>query len=324
MTIRVSHVGSFPFDPTQEYVRKSLEGYISAGVDVPAYPQLRDFVKMFISPYIEEGILVDVGGMYLVKDIDALRKPPAIQTTVWEAEEFARIARGSFNYMRGPVTGAFTLASNILISPKRDDFSATALADKGILESLFEYVKRNLKYLESIGYNVLFIDEPMLSVIVGARKLLLGYTPEDITHYVDYVYSGLGGEHCIHVCGRVSKLLFHSLMGAENLDVVNLEFYDMRDNLGILNKELIECHSKRLAPGVASSKSLATESVDELSYLLRDIVKRVGLNIDLVSADDGFGGMRGVAPVDKLYEIGFEKLRRIKIAVSNLLAEFSA
>lgn len=321
MNIRVSHVGSFPFDQTHEYIKRSLEGYISAGVDVPAYPQLRNFVRMFLEPYIREGTLVETGGMYLIKDYEGLKKSSVSRAILWEAEEFSHLAGNSFKYMRGPVTGAFTLASNILLSPRAQDLSATALADRGLLESLIEYTKQNLKYLESIGYNVLFVDEPMLSVIVGTRKLLLGYTPDDVVNYINYVYEGVKVERCIHVCGRVSRLLFQTLLRVDKLDVVNLEFYDIRENIGLLSRELLESHSKRLAPGVASSKTLHVEPLSEILDLLKEIIKRAGPNVDLVSADDGFGGLRNAAPVDKLYEISFGKLKRIKEAVTKLLSE---
>ncbi|MEM4904187.1 MAG: methionine synthase [Desulfurococcaceae archaeon] len=320
MHVRVSHVGSFPFKPEAQSVELVVKGYVESGVNAPAYPQLRDFVRMFLEPYIEAGILDDVGGMYLVKDMEGLKKPPELKPEIWEAELFVEASKGVFKYLRAPVTGAFTLAINILLQPKAEYFSATALCDKQVVESLAAYVKNNLKYLASLGYNILFVDEPMLSVVVGARKVLLGYALEDIADYLDYVYSGVTGERGIHVCGRISKPLFRTLVSVEELDVVNFEFYGTRENVQVLERELLEAHSKKLAPGIASSKSMKVEPVEELLGILKEIVNRAGLNVDLVSADDGFRGLRDVAPETELREICFNKLKRIREAVDRLVA----
>lgn len=318
MYIRVSHVGSFPFEPETRSIELVIKGYMESGVNAPAYPQLRDFTKMFLEPYIEAGILSDIGGMYLVKDLNGLKKPPELRPKIWEAEVFVKASGNAFKYLRAPVTGAFTLASSILLQPRAEDFSATALSDKKVVEALASHVRNNLKHLAHLGYNILFVDEPMLSVIVGAKKVLLGYTLEEIASYLDYVYSGLAGEHGIHVCGRISKPLFRTLVSLEKLDIVNFEFYGTRENIQILERELLEAHSKKLAPGIASSKSTRIEPVEELLSILKEIVNRAGLNIDLVSADDGFGGLRNVASENELREICFGKLRRIREAVDKL------
>ncbi|MEM4933838.1 MAG: hypothetical protein QXN82_03140, partial [Desulfurococcaceae archaeon] len=77
---------------------------------------------------------------------------------------------------------------------------------------------------------------------------------------------------------------------------------------------------KKLAPGIASSKSMKVEPVEELLGILKEIVNRAGLNVDLVSADDGFRGLRDVAPETELREICFNKLKRIREAVDRLVA----
>lgn len=319
----MSHVGSFPLEPDPALIEVIARGYLESGVDVPAYPQLRGFVEMFLEPFVEERILGRIGELYVVKDVGGLKGPPGLRPNIWEAKLFAEVARNTFLHLRAPVTGAFTLASRILLAPKTDDLSSTALSDARIVEALADYVRNTLKLLADMGYNVLFVDEPVLSVVVGAKKVLLGYSVDDIVDYLNYVHASTVGESGVHVCGRVSRLLFRTLASVEKLNIINLEFHDARENIHVIDGELLKTNSKKLAPGIASSRSLEVESVDELLHVLREIVNRAGLNVDLVSADNGFGGLRGMGPRDKLLSVCFAKLRRIKEAVNKLLEDVS-
>lgn len=317
MSIRVSHVGSFPFKPDVSTIDYVIRGYLEAGVDAPPYPQFRGFIDMFLEPLVKQGVLESKGGLYVLKNVGGLKDISFQYAEPWEAVVFIEKARGLFQYFRAPITGAFTLASNILLKPN-EGFSATGLADRKVFDSLVDYVKNTLKHMRKLGFNVLFIDEPVLSVIVGVKKILLGYTVEDIGGYIDYIFSNLDVEKGIHVCGRVSKLLFNTLIKAENLNILNFEFHGTRENVDLLRAEEFEAYSKKLSPGVASSRSIEVESVDEIVDLLMEITRRVGFKFDLVSADDGFGGLRSQAPEEELMKICFMKLKRIKEAVNIL------
>lgn len=313
---RVSHVGSFPFKPHPDSIDLVIHGYLSAGVDAPSYPQLRDFVETFLEPLVKEGLLDYTGGMYRFKDANLVENARWLRAEPWESKLFNEKAKGVFRYTRAPITGAFTLASNIIINFSSESYAATALANKRIVEVLMDYVRNTIKYFENLGYNIVFIDEPVLSVIVGGKRILLGYTREDIINYLNYVFSGVKVERGLHVCGRISRLLFETLTSIENLDVVNFEFHGSRDNLKVINRELLESYSKKLSPGIASSKNLTVENLEELVAILKEIVNRAGYeNVDLISADDGFGGLRKTLPEEALIDVCFGKLRRIREAV---------
>lgn len=318
--VRVSHVGSFPFKPEPDVVDIIVRGYLDAGVEAPSYPQLRNFIDMFLEPLVKEGLLEYMNGMYRIRDLNLFENARWLQAEPWEARLFAKKAKGVFQYMRAPVTGAYTLASSIVLNPSAEGYTATALADRRVVDVLADYVENTLRYLEKLGFNVLFIDEPMLSVIVGSKKILLGYKREDIMNYLNNVFSDTKAEHGLHVCGRISGLLFEILVSVENLSIINFEFYGFRENLKVVNRELLEAYSKKLSPGIASSKSLTVEPLEELVTILIDVVSKVGYtNIDLVSADDGFGGLRGAASEEELVRICFAKLRRIREAVNTVL-----
>lgn len=316
MRVRVSHVGSFPFKPEPSSVELVIRGYLDSGVSAPSYPQLRNFVDMFLEPLVEEGLLEYADGMYRVRELSLLENAKWLRAEPWEARLFAEKAKELFQYMRAPVTGAFTLASNIILNPSAEGYAATGLANKHVVEVLAEYIGNTLRYLEGLGFNILFVDEPVLSVIVGGRRILLGYTRENIVDYLNHVFNNLRAERGLHVCGRISRLLFETVISAENLNIVNFEFYGFRENLKVVSRELLETYSKKLSPGIASSKSLAVEPLEELVTVLANIANKVGdTNVDLVSADNGFGGLRGLAPEEDLAKTCFTKLRRIREAV---------
>ncbi len=320
---RTSHVGSFPLPYSSGNLDRVINDLWRIGIDAPPYPQLRSFIDIYLQPLADEGILRSRGGFYFLDSREKITQLKDFEARIPEAEYFAEMVKGSrigFKWLRGPVTGVFTLASRIYtVDDVNRGLYATLLRDHSALEHIVGYVHRMLKYLHGLGYNVLFIDEPVLGVIVGKRRILLGYTEEEIKNVINNVYDGIGGEHGIHVCGRISPRLFKLLSGTESIDILNFEFHDNPLNIEFIDQGLLEENDKILAPGVASSKNPVVESMEEIRGLLLRIRERAGDRIDLVSADCGFGGL-SVEDGDpyKAYMIGIEKLRRIKRVVEEL------
>ncbi|MEM4757271.1 MAG: methionine synthase, partial [Desulfurococcaceae archaeon] len=271
MKIRTSHVGSFPLDYSVNNVERIVKDYIEIGIDAPPYPQLRNFIDMYLQPLIRENIIENKDGFYIVKDLTELERLSDIWADIYESRVFSGLARNNFKYLRAPVTGPFTLSSNIYLKPSIGDLKSTILSNKRLFEHVVNYVRNTLIHMTRLGYNILVIDEPLLSVLIGARKILLNYTEEDIVNTIDTVFQGVIGEHGIHTCGRVSRLYLAVISSSEELDFINLEFYDTRDNLSIINRDIFETGDKILAPGVASSKSLRVESIDEIRSLILEI-----------------------------------------------------
>ena len=311
--IRTSHVGSFPFNYTPELPCRILRELREIGVDAPPYPQLRDFVEIYLEPLVEAGLIEKKAGFYYAdpdKLIDA--EPP--EPSLAEAEE-AAYCREDIKWLRGPVTGVFTLASKIYVREGLG-LENTLLTNKEIVTGfLKEYVGRTAKKLVGLGYNIVFFDEPILGVMVGRRRILYGYKANEITSVYEEILGEINVEKGIHVCGSISPKLFEILAGINGLDIVNLEFYSSRKNLDRIDPGLLEKTGKKLAPGIASSKQPRIESVDELLGLLEAVAEKAGGRIDLVSADCGFGGLKGMMPDEDLHEIVLGKLRNIVEAV---------
>jgi 5-methyltetrahydropteroyltriglutamate--homocysteine methyltransferase len=324
--IRTSHVGSFPLPHSMENLGRVLEDLSRIGIAVPPYPQLRSFVDIYLEPLVKKGVLEKRGEMYYVKSLDALEQLKKLEPSIPEAEYAARLVRERgyrFAGLRAPVTGAFTLASRINVDPSKPPTVDNSLVPlKEYVGLLAEYVRRHLEYMAWLGYTVLFIDEPFLGVIVGRRRILMGYTEDDILDYISKVYEGLPGEHGIHVCGRISPRLFEILVRGEHLHILNFEFHDNPENIGSINPKLLIDSGKKLAPGVASSKKPQVETADEILQLLKKIGELVEWRVDLVSADCGFGGLAVESgDPEEAYRIGLRKLENIVKAVSMLEAE---
>ncbi|AFK51115.1 Methionine synthase II (cobalamin-independent)-like protein [Thermogladius calderae 1633] len=316
--MKTSHVGSFPLEFSLENVGLIAGDLQEIGVDVPPYPQLRNFVEIYMEPLVASGFVALRGESYFLnKSLQV--EDVVFESRIEEAEVFVDRARSlGFKGLRAPVTGPFTLSSEVLLA-EGGGLESTGIANADVVRTMARYVNSVLKYMERLGYNYLFIDEPILGVIVGTRRLLFGWGEGDIADVIETVFKGIGGYHGIHVCGRVSKRLFDLLVGVPVLDFLNFEFHDSPENTNIVNGEILSSKGKVLAPGVASSKRPEVESVEEIKGLLRELLAKARGRVDLVSADCGFGGLSTASGSRRdAYEVALKKLANIKKAVLDL------
>jgi 5-methyltetrahydropteroyltriglutamate--homocysteine methyltransferase len=324
MYIRTSHVGSFPLPYSLENISKIIDDLWGIGLSAPPYPQLRSFISIYLDPLVDEGILERKGDFYFLNDREKLKMLEHYKPSIPDARysiEYIRSKNYGFKWLRGPVTGVFTLASRIYLEKDiSKGLSATLLREKDLLRYyIVTYVHENLDLLSKLGYNILFVDEPVLGVIVGKRRILFNYNQGDIVNVLNTVFENIPGEHGIHVCGRISPRLFKILTETDKLNILNFEFYDNLQNINSIDPEALLSSGKKLAPGIASSKKPRVESVDELKNLLVRIGEMVDWRIDLVSADCGFGGLASESgdPYEA-YSIGLEKLRNIVFVVNEV------
>ncbi|HIP56522.1 MAG TPA: methionine synthase [Ignisphaera aggregans] len=321
--MRTSHVGSFPLPYSLENVERVLRDLAELELDIAPYPQMRSFVEIYIEPLISAGIVEKRGDLY-ISTLEALDISRVPQPRIPEAEHSINIVKRyglEFKGLRAPVTGPFTLASRIYVGDPSLGLSATALARPNIVREFFvPYVARFVEYLQSLGYNYVFLDEPILGIVVGKKRVLFGYSENDIVTALDTILSVLNrAEGGIHVCGALSPKLFEILCSVPRARYINIEFHDSRQNLDIVSRELLERYDKILAPGVVSSRNPAIESVDEIRSLINRVREVASDRVDLVSADCGFAGLREALPsCEECYAIAIEKLRRIVKAVRSL------
>ncbi|MCD6301792.1 MAG: methionine synthase [Staphylothermus sp.] len=324
--MRTSHVGSFPLENTEANISKILNDLWQIGLDAPPYPQLRSFIDIYLEPLVREGILASKNGFYYLREPKNIENIVNLQPHIPEAEytiKYIRENKLGFKWLRGPVTGVFTLASRIYVDTDfSKGLSATLISNHAYLDPIIKYVRKYLEYLSKQGYNILFVDEPTLGIIVGRRRILFGYSDDDIRKIYDQLFYGLGMENGIHVCGRISPRLFEILATTKRIKYLNFEFHDKPQNIESIDKSLLIEYDKYIAPGVASAKKPVVESIDEIRTNLMKLIEKTDHRIDLVSADCGFGGLVTETndPV-KSYNIGLEKLKNIIKAVKSVKEE---
>ncbi len=301
-----SHVGSYPLDHSLSNLRRAFLDTLDAGISVPPVPQLRPFTDMYLEPLAEMGYLEPIGGGKY-RPID-LRGEPRIR--IEEVEWFLEVAKeAGFNLskVRLPITGPFTLASRVEIG--EGGIFNSLLADKRMLFDFFvPYVANISREMDSKGFGYIFVDEPVIGLLVG-KRILFSYTEEDIVESYEVIFSDVTARRGTHICGKLSPRLTSLLMNLP-LTYLSHEFYDSRSNLERFSREGLEEGDKIISPGVVSAQNLRVEGREEVILLLGDIIEKFGEErVDLVSGDCGFGGLKAAGP--KAYESAIGKLKVI-------------
>jgi len=319
--IFTTHVGSFPLNYSSEAVVRVITDLDKVGIDFLGYPQLRDFVEMYLESLVEVEAISKTKVGFKVSSWETLKSGVSEKALrVKEAEILKKMYdRKVINplALKGSVTGPFTLASRIYTS-ERHDLSSSLLSDKSVVsETLANLVESYVKGLEELNYGMVIIDEPILSVIVG-RKILFGYKEEDIIQIINDVLNGVKIKYRgIHVCGRLSPLLTKMLLKLD-LEVLDHEHKDVPENLSAYSYKDLKSNEKFLGLGVVSSKSPRVESVEEIKKLIRTGVDTFKDRLLLVKPDCGFRGLKTPGREEEMYKISLDKLRNIVSALREL------
>uniref|UniRef100_A0A7J3QDR1 Methionine synthase n=1 Tax=Ignisphaera aggregans TaxID=334771 RepID=A0A7J3QDR1_9CREN len=318
-----SHIGSFPLSYSINNIKRVLLDMIDIGLDVPPYPQLRSFIDIYLKPLEIFGLAVNKKGIYfssqeklLYSEIQAIDIPDAKT-----AMEIVRENNLKFKGFRAPITGVFTLSSRVYLA---DDISkglqSTAIANIEIVDGFFKkYIYRVIDFVKDIGYNIIFFDEPSLTLIVG-RKILFGWSEEKIIDILSSLAKrAYNSEVGIHICGSLNKKLFEIVIQVDGIKYYSFEFYSNPRNINVIDKSLLEKYDKIISPGIVSASKPIVESSNEASNILRKVYEAVNGRIDLVSGDCGFGGLKGVLGNEEdEYRIALGKLKVVVEATKSL------
>ncbi len=315
--METSHVGSYPLDHSQDGLKRAFLDTIDAGITVPPVPQLRPFTDMYLEPLAEMGHLKPVGGgKYRPIDLSGEPELPQLDEVEWFLK-LASEVNFDLSHVRLPLTGPFTLASRVEVG--EGGIFNSLLSDKRALFDFFvPYVSKIAEKMNSIGFGYIFVDEPVIGLLVG-RRILFDYTEEDIVESYERVFSNVRAERGTHICGRLSPKLSDLLMKIP-VKYLSHEFFDSRSNLERFSRHKLEEADKVLSPGVVSAQSMEIEDRREVMGLLRDLLDRFGVErVDLISGDCGFGGLKAAGP--RAYDVAIGKLRLIAEVVTSLQSE---
>lgn len=302
-----TYVGSFPLPHSAENVCRVVRDVQRLGVDYPNYPQLRSFIDMFLLPLLGKGI-GHVDGRYVLMGghIDVEPVDPAIGEPM---EAMLRcLDRSAVRGVRACVTGPFTLASHIYLSPSNVDLRGSALTRPDIVQRLARYTRAVAKLFVDLGADYINIDEPVLGVMVG-RRVLFGYDHDQIVDVLNGVLSGLNAMRGIHVCGRLNPHLF-GLLSRLDVEILDHEFADNPENV----QYVARVEGKHFAVGVVSSRKARVESAVEAAGTALRVAERVGMDaVFAVKPDCGFAALRAERDdPEEAYGVALEKLRVVK------------
>ncbi len=323
----LTYVGSFPLDNSKDNSHRILSDVMQIPIEYPCYPQLMDFIEQFLSPLMKAGVLERKGNNYILLGDITLRVDlrEAINPALWAVEFFRRHpeCREKVRALKACVTGPFTLASQIYPPGKAPTIKNSLASEIEYVASLANYLKPIIRSLRDLGYEMINIDEPFLSLIVGRRRLLFDYTPDDILDVLDSLARSIPTTSGIHVCGRISPLLAETLAQSE-FSILDHEFADTPENLESYTRKLLEDYDKQLAVGVLSSKKPRVEDVPAISKNIELTIRRyTAERVLLVKPDCGFRGLRGATQTpEDAYKIALKKLRNLKKARDLIITKY--
>jgi 5-methyltetrahydropteroyltriglutamate--homocysteine methyltransferase len=222
-------IGSYPLprgvrldglsrDRYLQLVGQVLAEKISAGVEIPTYPQLRDMIRMFMDP---------------IKDPDMTESPFLIRREKAEILELQAVPPGQ--KVRVCVTGPVELYISA--------FAATHYTD--ILYTLAESVSRFLQWAKDEGkMAVASLDEPSL----GLNSNII-FSEEEIQEALEIASRPCRGMHCeVHLHSPLYAELCAHVSG---IDILGVESAAHPDYLKLIEREVLEDTGTYLRAGIA-------------------------------------------------------------------------
>ncbi|MEM2849417.1 MAG: hypothetical protein QXI36_03990, partial [Candidatus Bathyarchaeia archaeon] len=267
--MHTSCVGSFQVEFCRESVERIAKDMYSIGLTYPSYPQLRDFIAIFLDPLSSQGFIHKNGLDYVLSTDRSGELEKADIPVPFEALWFKEyVGKHGLNFagLRAPVTGVFTLASRIYPAKRPHSIRESLMNDLTFLESLASAISNLIRKLEDLGYSLIVVDEPILSIVYGSGISLIKHRSEDVLR----IFGELEPRKSIvgiHVCGRISPALSKLLLES-NFKLLDHEFKDIPENFKSLNPEEFKCSDKLLSVGCVSSKKAEVEKTEEVLNIL--------------------------------------------------------
>mgnify|MGYP001134305861 CR=1 FL=1 len=326
MLLATVDVGSLPivddFNGNRTNVDRVILDKVSVGLDYPCYPQLpgspSDPMNMglqFLIPLsrVEPRVRLKGGEAELLSDEI---KPPSDPIGVERAEYFATFLRerdlaSKVKGTKACVTGPFTVASYL----NRKNLMTCGASKLRIVKAVAEALSRSCRRLSDLGFDLINIDEPFLSIMLG-RRVLFDYDERVVVEMLNMLIREVFTISAVHVCGKVTPLVRSVLLQTE-VDVIDHEFAGCPANLQAYSRDDFERTDKFLAYGSVSSVKPQVETVEEISASLRKALETFGSRV-IVKPDCGFGGMLGIPGA---YEIALKKLENMVKAARTVAAE---
>lgn len=336
-----SVVGSFPLENTPANMTRAFEGELDAGIDVPCYPQLVDMIDFLIAPLAERcpGCFERRGKeWYLRAPFEVPAEPFALEYGQFVQDYMAEhpAARDAVQGVKACLTGPFTLAGAVILDEELARAERVkpfifqeprAVMVPALLEQFARLMARIGRAYSDMGFDVVTMDEPTLSLITGRRRVFT-YTADYAGEVLATALAGVTTTSSVHVCGRIPPLLKDLLLQSP-VDIMDHEFAN-GDNLDQFTRAELEAHDKYLAFGVVDTKvghmpgkdAVAdyVEPVGRIKKFIAEGVSRYGATNLFIKPDCGLGGLLGSFEPAVAYDVAFGKLKNMVQATREIRA----
>jgi methionine synthase II (cobalamin-independent) len=320
-------VGSLPllddFEDSRRNVDRAIVDKATVGLDYPCYPQLAgtpskpmNMGLQFLVPLSKTNLGIQINGQEVRLLSDEITEPTS-PVGVERAEYYLTFLREHrlVDRLRGVkacVTGPFTLASYL----DSRNLMTCGASKPNVVSALARILSRSCRQLSELGFDLVNIDEPFLSMMLGREhEVLFKYDENFVIETLNTLIRQISCASAIHVCGIVTPMVKHVLLASEAA-IIDHEFAGSPRNLRAYTADDLEHSGKLLAYGCVSSTSLRVESVEEIFATLRTGLKLFGPRI-MVKPDCGFAGMQATSDA---YEIVLQKLRNMAEASRKIAA----
>lgn len=325
-------VGSFPLSNTKENMERVFKDEINLGIDYPCYPQLISMIEQFLTPLLKDISTLKktngsffLSGDFKVPSTDvALEYGEFIVNFFKENPRLKRLVKGT----KACLTGPFTLTSELILKGDiaKGVSSMVFKESRGIMldwvvEKFAEIMKQIGKAYSDMGINIISMDEPILTLLVG-RKVIV-HSEDFIIRMLNTALSGIKDLPSIHICGKISPLLRDILLKTK-VKIMDHEFRTNEINFKIFEKKHFESTDKFLAMGSVQTNvapkinGQLNDYVEDLEVLKKFVKKGIdqyGKENLVIKPDCGFGAMKNTFGETLAYEIVMKKLNNMVLAM---------
>ncbi|MCP4760730.1 MAG: hypothetical protein GY870_03040 [archaeon] len=329
-------VGSFPKKNTPENMKAIFLNQINSGIDYPCYPQLISMIDQFLDPLceIDSGLVKKDGKYYLESELKIPNEPLALEYGHF-VQNFFKNNPDMKNKVKGwkaCLTGPFTLAGEIITTPEMIGGKRPIVYKEPRVIMNPEIVKKLADFMASIaaeytkmGADIISMDEPTLSLMIGRRKIFF-FKADEIIEILNKAIAPIKKSSSIHICGNISPNLRDILLNS-NVNIMDHEFANDSNN-GIFEKKMFEREDKSLAYGVLISNVQPIEGGKVEDYVetpqiienrIKKAVQTIGISNLIIKPDCGFAGLKatfgeelGTEIVNRKLEIMTETMKKFE------------
>ncbi len=168
--IFTSTIGSFTLEDTEANRKRCINDLLAVGLDYPSYPQLSEMGPQFLNDLTKHGSGVQQEkNRYRIsgKIIEYNGPPLGLEPFFWATKYLDEKGLTNNVRLKAPITGPFTLASFIETKPGMFPYN-TAVSDFNLVNQIAGILSESCE-AASENASMISIDEPILSVLVGAR-----------------------------------------------------------------------------------------------------------------------------------------------------------